>query len=151
MATLRCESTVAIARTPDELFPGLLEAEKVTRWVSGLEVYRPLENGPLRVGSRIHQELMVSGHRLTFEMELTRFDPPRTAEQRFAGSGYRAANQYRVAADGAGSRVTWAIGGETTTFSARLMAPMVQSRLQEKLDIDLARLRVLLEAEPEAS
>ena len=45
----------------------------------------------------------MSGHRLTFEMELTRLEPPRAAEQRFAGSGYRAANQYRVAADGAGT------------------------------------------------
>jgi carbon monoxide dehydrogenase subunit G len=151
VARLRCERTVAIARPPGEIFPWLLDAEKVPRWVSGLEVYRPLDEGPLRVGTRIHQELVVSGHRLTFEMELTHFEPPHTAEQRFSGSGFRAANQYRVAADGAGSQVTWAIGGETTSFSARLMAPMVESRLQEKLGVDLDRLRTLLEGEPEAA
>ena len=147
MAKLHCESTVAVARSPSEVFPWLLEAEKVPRWVSGLEVYEPLDAGPLRVGSRIRQELIVSGHRLTFELEMMELDPPRAAEQRFSGSGYRAANHYRVAegAGGSGSHVTWAIGGETTSFSARMMAPMIQGRLQTKLELDLGRLRALLE------
>ena len=47
--------------------------------------------------------------------------------------------------------MTWAIGGETTSFSARMMAPMVQSRLQEKLDVDLAPAAALLEGRPEAA
>ena len=38
------------------------------------------------------------------------------------------------------------IDGDTTSFKARLIAPMVQAKLQEKLDHDLARLRALLEA-----
>jgi carbon monoxide dehydrogenase subunit G len=149
VAKLRCESTIAIARTPAEIFPWLLDTEKVPRWVTGLEVYRRLDDGPLRIGVRIHQEVVVSGHRLTFEMELTRLDPPLAADQRFSGSGYRAVNQYRIVADGGASRVTWAMGGETTSFSARMMAPMVQSRLQDKLDVDLGRLRTLLEDGPE--
>ena len=41
--------------------------------------------------------------------------------------------------------MTWAIGGETTSFSARMMAPMIQGRLQAKLELDLGRLRALLE------
>jgi len=144
MATLRCESTVVIAKPPAEVFAWLLEADKVGRWTSGLEVYEPLTPGPLGVGSKIREELLVSGQRLRFEMEITTLEPPRAAELRFEGSGFRAVNRYGISAEGDGARVTWAIEGETTSFTARMLAPMVQSRLQEKLEGDLARLREVL-------
>jgi hypothetical protein len=40
------------------------------------------------------------------------------------------------------------ISGDTTSFKARLVAPMIQAKLQEKLETDLARLRALLAGEP---
>jgi uncharacterized protein YndB with AHSA1/START domain len=52
---LRCESTVTIAKTPEQVFPWLVEADRVPQWMSGLERYEPVEPGPLHVGSRIHQ------------------------------------------------------------------------------------------------
>src|ERR671916_725671 len=39
---VRCESTVTVARPPHEVFRWLLDADKVPRWMSGLEVYEPL-------------------------------------------------------------------------------------------------------------
>ena len=43
------------------------------------------------------------------------------------------------------------ISGDTTSFKARLIAPMVQAKLQEKLETDLARLRALLAGETAAA
>src|SRR4051794_31674536 len=109
---LRCESTITIARAPAEVFPWLVDPDKVPRWMSGLEVYEPLDPGPLRVGSRIRQELEVSGQQLRFELEVTRLDAPHDAELRFEGSGFKAANEYGVVEAAAGaSEVTWGIGG----------------------------------------
>ena len=141
---MRCESTVTVAAAPTDAFPWLIEPDRVPRWMSGLEAYEPRDPGPLRVGSRIRQELVVSGHRLSFELQIARLDPPQGAELRFSGSGFSAANEYAVAAADGGTRVKWVISGEPTSFKARLIAPMVESRLQEKLDGDLARLRTLL-------
>jgi carbon monoxide dehydrogenase subunit G len=141
-------STVTVAKSPAEVFPWLIEADKVPRWMTGLQVYEPLDPGPLRVGSRIRQELLVSGHELRFELEVARLEPPRAAVLRFKGSGFKAANEYEVSEAEDGARVTWVISGETTSFKARLVAPMVQAKLQEKLDADLARLRTLLAGEP---
>jgi hypothetical protein len=70
---------------------------------------------------------------------------------RFEGSGFKAANEYGVTAAGSGASVTWVIAGETTSFKAKLIAPMVQARLQEKLDTDLARLRALLDGSAAAA
>jgi carbon monoxide dehydrogenase subunit G len=148
---MRCESTVTIGKPPAEVFPWLVEVDKVPRWMSGLQVYEPLEPGPLHIGSRIRQELSVSGQHLRFELEVTELDAPRRAVLRFEGSGFKAANEYTVSEADGGARVTWVISGETTSFKAKLIAPMVQAKLQEKLDGDLVRLRSLLEGEAAAA
>jgi carbon monoxide dehydrogenase subunit G len=148
---VRCESTVTVAKPPAEVFPWLLDADKVSRWTTGLEVYEPLEPGPLRVGSRIRQELSVSGQQLRFELFVAELVAPRRTVMRFEGSGFKAANEYTVAEAGRGADVTWVISGTTTSFKARLIAPMVQAKLQEKLEVDLARLRALLAEETAAA
>jgi carbon monoxide dehydrogenase subunit G len=148
---VRCESTVTVAKLPAEVFPWLLDADKVPRWMTGLEVYEPLEPGPLRPGLRIRQELSVSGQHLRFELNVAELDAPRRAVLRFEGSGFKAANEYTVAEAGSGSHVTWVISGETTSFKTKLIAPMVQAKLQQKLETDLARLRALLAGETAAA
>jgi len=144
---MRCESAVDVAAPPAEVFPWLLDADRVPRWMTGLEVYEPLDPGPLRVGSRIRQELSVSGQQLRFELRVAELDPPRRAVLRFEGSGFRAANEYTVRDAGSGANVTWVISGDATSFKAKLLVPMVQAKLQEKLETDLARLRTLLAGE----
>ena len=148
---MRCESTVGVVRPPAEVFPWLLDADKVPRWMTGLEVYEPLDPGPPRVGSRIRQELSVSGHQLRFELRVAELDAPHRAVLRFEGSGFKAANEYSIREAGGGSEVTWVISGDTTSFKAKLIAPMVQAKLQEKLETDLARLRALLAGETAAA
>jgi carbon monoxide dehydrogenase subunit G len=148
---MRCESTVTVDKPAAEVFPWLLDADKVPRWMTGLEVYEPLDPPPLAVGSRIRQQLSISGQQLRFELQVAELDEPRTAVLRFEGSGFSAANEYTVAAADGGSSVTWVIAGETTSFKAKLIAPMVQAKLQEKLDADLARLRALLAGEVAAA
>jgi len=148
---MRCESTVTIEKSPADVFPWLLEADKVPQWMSGLQVYEPLEPGPLHAGSRIRQELTVSGQHLRFALQVTELDAPRRAVLRFEGSGFKAANEYGVTEADGGTRVRWVVAGDTTSFKARLIAPMVQAKLQEKIDGDLARLRSLLEGEAAAA
>ena len=148
---MRCESAVAVPKPPDEVFPWLLDADKVPRWMTGLQAYEPLDPGPLAVGSRIRQELSVSGQLLKFELHVAELEPPRRALLRFEGSGFKAANEYSVASADGGARVTWVISGDTTSFKAKLIAPMVQAKLQEKLETDLARLRALLAGETAAA
>jgi len=148
---LRCESTVVVAATPDAVFPWLLDVDKVPRWVSGLRRYERADAGPLRIGSRIHEDLEVSGYALALELEVIRLDAPRRADLRFQGSGFRAVNEYTVSPQDGGSRVTWAIEGDATSFKARLIVPMVQSKLQAKLDGDLARLGAAMARGPAAA
>ena len=94
----------------------------------------------------------MSGYGLQLELEV---DPARPAAARRAalrGLGASAPSTSTASSPAAGgSRVTWAIEGDATSFKARLIVPMVQSKLQEKLDGDLRRLRDLLAGEPAAA
>ena len=102
---MRCESTVTVDKPPAEVFPWLLDADKVPRWMTGLEVYEPLDPPPLRVGSRIRQELTVSGQQLRFELRVAELDAAaaRGAALRGLGlqGGERVHGRARRAADAA--------------------------------------------------
>jgi len=124
------------------VFPWLLDADRVRQWTSNLERYEP--EGAVGPGSRIRQTLEVSGQRFDVEMEVVRYEPPREAQTRFASNGIDVQAAYALAPDGAGTRLTQRLEAKATSFSARLIVPVVQPRLERKLIGDLERLQALL-------
>ncbi len=134
--------TVSIARPPAEVFPWLLEGDRVPRWTGGLERYAP--SGPLGRGAHVRQRLEVSGQTVDVDMEITRYDPPSAAETRFSTNGIDVVNVYALAPDGAGTRLTQSLEAKAKGLAARLLLPVVQPRLERKLTEDLERLRGLL-------
>jgi carbon monoxide dehydrogenase subunit G len=135
--------TVTIPRPPAEVFPWLLEADRVTRWSSGVERYEPA--GPIARGTRIAQTLEVSGHREELEAEVTRHEPPTGAQVRFSLRGIEVVRTYTLTAqDGGGTRLTEAVEAAARGLTARLLLPAVQPRLERKQAEDLERLRDLL-------
>jgi len=137
--------TVEIPRPPEEVFPWLLEEDKVPRWTSHLESYTALD-GALGSGSRVRQVLEVSGRRIDVELELTEYDPPTGAETRFSTNGIEVINAYALEPAGAGTRLTQSVDAKPSGLTARMLVPVIQPRLEEKLTQDLERLRVELSA-----
>jgi uncharacterized protein YndB with AHSA1/START domain len=140
----RFSHTVEIPRPPEEVFPWLLEEDKVPRWTGSLQTYERLDDGALGPGSRVRQVLEVSGRRIDVELEITQYDPPRAAETRFSTNGIEVVNAYALEAAAGGSRLTQSVDAKPSGLSARLLVPVVQPRLEEKLTQDLERLRVEL-------
>ncbi len=135
------EHTVEIPQPPAEVFPWLLEEDKVPRWTGHLTRYERLDDGPLSAGSRVRQVLEVSGRTIDVELEVTAYEPPSGAQTRFSTNGIQVVSSYALEAAGAGTRLTQALEARPGGFSARLLVPIVQPRLQEKLTEDLERLR----------
>lgn len=134
--------TVTISRPPTEVFPWLLEGDRVPQWMSNLERYEP--DGAVGPGSRIHQRLQVGGQTFDVTMEVTRYAPPREAATKFSTNGVDIEATYALAADGAGTRLTQSLEAKARSLSARLIVPAVQPRLERKLIGDLERLQQLL-------
>jgi uncharacterized protein YndB with AHSA1/START domain len=137
--------TVTVPRPPEAVFPWLFEADKAPQWTGNLEAYEVV-GGPLGTGSKVRQQLRVSGELIRFELEITRYDPPRSAESRFSISGIEVVTSYALAPDGSGTRLTQTIEGRASGFKARVLVPIVQPRLERKLTEDLERLRGILSA-----
>jgi uncharacterized protein YndB with AHSA1/START domain len=134
--------TVTIPRPPEEVFPWLLEGDRVPQWTSGIESYEP--EGAVGPGSTIRERLEVSGQTFDVTMEVLRYEPPREATTRFSTNGVEVEATYVLAPDGAGSRLTQSLEAKARSFSARLLVPVVQPRLERKLIGDLERLQTLL-------
>jgi uncharacterized protein YndB with AHSA1/START domain len=134
--------SVSIPRPPQEVFPWLLEADRVPQWTSNLERYEP--EGAVGPGSTIRQRLEVSGQTFDVAMEVVRYEPPRQAQTRFSTNGVDIEANYTLAPDGLGTRLTQSLEAKARSLSARLVVPAVQPRLERKLIEDLERLRTLL-------
>ena len=133
--------SVAIPRPPAEVFSWLLDEDKVPRWTGHLERYERVDGGPLGPGSKVRQILEVSGRTIDVTLEITGYEPPTGAETRFKTNGIEVVNSYALEAAGGGTRLTQSVEARPSGFSARMLVPVVQPRLEQKLTEDLERLR----------
>jgi hypothetical protein len=136
--------SVEIPRPPAEVFPWLLEEDKVPRWTGHLERYERVDGGPLGRGSKVRQVLQVSGRTIDVTLEVTGYEPPTGAQTRFSTNGIEVVNSYALEASGAGTRLTQSIEAKPSGLTARMLVPVVQPRLEQKLTEDLERLRTEL-------
>jgi hypothetical protein len=136
--------SVEIPRPPAEVFPWLLEADRVPRWTGHLERYERVDDGPLGRGSKVRQVLDVSGRRIDVTLEVTGYEPPTGAQTRFSTNGIDVVNSYALEAVGGGTRLTQSVEAKPSGLAARMLVPVVQPRLEQKLTEDLERLRAEL-------
>ena len=140
----RTERSADIARPPAEVFPYLLEEDKVPQWTTGLEGYERLDSGPLGRGARFRQQLEVSGQRFTVEMEVTEYDPPSAATTTFQVRGVDVVNRYALADGDGTTTLTQSLEASGGGLKGRVFIPMIQPHHERKLEADLAALRALL-------
>jgi uncharacterized protein YndB with AHSA1/START domain len=133
--------SVDIAQPPEDVFPWLLEADKVPRWTGDLRSYEVA--GSLGQGAHVKQVLDVAGG-LTLDLEITRYDPPRGAESRFSTNGVNVVTAYMLEPAGGGTRLTQTLDAKASGLTARMLIPVVQGRLEKKVVSDLDRLRGVL-------
>lgn len=138
----RFEFSVVILRPAAEVFPWLLEADKVTQWTSGVEKYEP--RGPIDRGTHIQQTLMVSGQRLTLDVEVVRHDPPTDAKTSFDAKGILVLNAYRLVEANGSTKLTQTVDANADGFKARFLLPILQPHLEKKIEADLQKLRETL-------
>jgi hypothetical protein len=134
--------SVEIPRTPADVFPWLLEEDKVPRWTGHLTRYEQL--GALGTGARVRQVLEVSGRTIDVELEIATYQPPTGAQTRFSTNGIEVVSSYALEAAGAGTRLTQTVEAKPSGLTARMLVPVLQPRLEEKLTQDLERLRETL-------
>ena len=142
----RTEHSVEIARAPEEVFPWLFDEDKVPQWTTGMKSYERLDSGELGEGARYRQQLEVSGERITVELEVTRYEPPRRAESRFQVRGIDVVNVYELAGADGTTTLTQSVEASGGGLTGRFMIPVLQPHLERKLKADLATLAEVLQS-----
>jgi carbon monoxide dehydrogenase subunit G len=133
--------SVELSQPPEAVFPWLLEEDKVPRWTSDLQSYSV--EGQLGEGAQVRQMLSVAGG-LRLTLEIARYDPPRGAETRFETNGVKVTSAYRLEPWGSGTKLTQTLDAKAGGLTGRMLIPVVQGRLEQKLTQDLERLREVL-------
>jgi uncharacterized protein YndB with AHSA1/START domain len=133
--------SVELSQPPEDVFPWLLEEDKVPQWTSDLQSYSV--DGPLGQGAHAHQQLDVAGG-LRLDLNITRYDPPRGAETFFETNGVKVTSAYILESNGGGTKLTQTLDAKASGLTARMLIPVVQGRLEKKLAQDLERLREVL-------
>jgi uncharacterized protein YndB with AHSA1/START domain len=136
--------SVELAQPPELVFPWLLEQDKVPRWTSDLSRYEADE--PLRAGAHVKQVLKLGSSEMALNLELTRYEPPRSVETRTETNGVKLMIAYALEPAGAGTRLTQTLDAKAGSLTARMLIPVVQGRLEKKVTTDLERLRAVLGA-----
>lgn len=129
---------IEIARPPAELYPWLVEPERLRRWVGGLAEVRG-------TGAQRHERIQMGGRTYTQVTETLRTDPPLRLETESRSESMRQRVQWALEPTGAGTRLTVTVQVRMVSLWGRLLGRLVAGGLRHKLRGDLARLKAFAE------
>jgi len=140
---VRVELTVAIARTPDEVFDYLTDVANLPRWQSGVRA--AVLEGELVTGARVRESRHMLGRELQTTLEIEEVERPRLFTLRALDSPVPFTVRHGLAPDGDGTLLTVVGEGEAGLlpgFAAGIMA----RRAEKQFTNDFERLKRLLES-----
>jgi uncharacterized protein YndB with AHSA1/START domain len=140
------EHTVEIERPPGAVFPYLTEPDRLLRWVGGLRSFVPENGEKAEVGSRSRQRMRIAGRDWDFEGEVLELEPEERLVVCIRGRGLRMTNTYVLEPTARGTRLAVDARTEFSRVFGRLLGGFVRREGQRKLETDLGRLAVLVEA-----
>ena len=137
-------SAFALKASPAEVFPYLVEPDRLKRWVGGFVESRPLSGTAAGPGAKSVDVIRENGREIQMHTEIMRYEPPNRLEVSIRAPGIDALSDYQLA------------GVETTELTHRqqvrfrgvlkLMAPFIRGATRRRLCDDLARLREAVES-----
>jgi hypothetical protein len=138
-----------IAAAPDDVFPWLIEGERLLRWVGGLVEHE--YQTPIRVRQVLEPPLPGTGP-VEVRLDVYLLHVPWRLEARMTGPGGLAADIAYVLEEleDGGTRVTGLVRSRLRPSATGLLGPVVVAGVRRRLRGDLARLKELVERETSA-
>jgi uncharacterized protein YndB with AHSA1/START domain len=137
--------TVTISRPASEVYPWLVEQDKLRKWVDGLVEVTDFNPG-LKLGARSRQVLRLRGETTALDVELTAVEPPKLLTANVTGDGFTESIRYELTEEGQGTRVDFSGTARYRNAFLQMMEPLVTPEAQKKVEADLLRLKGTLES-----
>ena len=137
------QHTVVIDRPVDEVFAFFTDPSNELQWRQHVKEIAP--EGPIAVGSRIHQVVKGPGGRgIPADVEVTAYETPNRYAFRVVAGPVRPVGEFRFAADGEGTSVSLSLSADLTGIKKLLMSRSVQRAMDGEVRA-LDRAKAVLE------
>lgn len=145
--SVHIEESVAISRSPADVWDAIADYSFDLRWRNGLLEMTPDPAGPAAIGTKVHEVLRSSGREYVADTVVTELDPG--VSYRFEGSGtvggLSGGRSVHPDPHGTGAEFTYTIDLQPKG-GMRLLRPILGSMVRSGLKKDLRTLKGLLEA-----
>jgi carbon monoxide dehydrogenase subunit G len=119
MLELKCSRQVGAPQARVwEIISDLRNAAGRVKGITRMEV---LTEGPIRVGTRFRETRKMMGRESTEEMEVTRFDPPRSYTMECTNHGFHYVMEMRATPQGTGTELEMAFNSRPLNTFAKVM------------------------------
>jgi carbon monoxide dehydrogenase subunit G len=149
---VRVAESIRIDKPPAEVWKAIADYSFDLQWRKGLTDMTPDPPGGPAPGTKVHEVVKTSGREYVADTVVSDVDPG--VSYRFAGAGtiggLRGARRVEPEPNGAGAIFTYEIELEPQG-GMRLLRPVLGRMVRSGLKKDLATLKGLLEATPEAA
>ncbi|MDQ2910535.1 MAG: SRPBCC family protein [Actinomycetota bacterium] len=140
---IRIELTLAIERSPEDVFELLSDIERLPEWQSSaVEAHT---DGPLAEGSRIAERRRLLGREVDSEVEVVAYEPPRRLTLRSLGGPVNFTVDHELVEEGGGTQLTF-VGEAKPGAFLKLAEPVLKRTAEQEFRKDFERLKELLEA-----
>jgi carbon monoxide dehydrogenase subunit G len=140
---IRIELTIAIERSPEDVFELLTDIGRLPEWqTSAIEAH---SDGPLEQGSRVTEKRRLLGREVDSELEVVAYEPPRRLTLRSLGGPVNFTVDHELAAKGGGTELTFVTEAQPRG-ALRLAGPVLARTAEQQFRQDFDRLKEVLES-----
>ena len=137
---------VDIARPPHEVFSVVTDLDQLSKWQPAVVGAEPLQDGPLRTGSRIKETREVRGKRLEQVVEISSLDPGREFGMRIVDGPLPVHGDLTFTpTDDGGTRLHMHAFGQANG-AMRLLQPLLNVGLTREFRSQYGRLKEIVES-----
>ena len=138
--------SIEIGRGPEEVFAYLYQLERHGEWQSQIVSTKVETDGPVRVGTRVHEIRKIGGRERDTSYEVTEHDPPRKSSFRGVVGPVRPDGTVTIepVGDGSSSRVSIAFHLVGHGFG-KLIAPLARMQARKSIVESQEQLKAKLE------
>lgn len=133
-----------IGRSAADIFAVIADVSKNARWSSSAVEGRQTSPGPVGVGTTAREVSTFLGRRIEVDSVVTEFILDQRLAYRTAGGPFPFSGSFDVTAEGDGAQVT-ATFEATPAGVFALLGPLFARLVRRKFELDLARLKRLME------
>lgn len=141
------EIVLEINKPPSDVFPWLLEPEKLKQWITGMTEMTQLTPGAVAVGTKSRDVVVMGSEATVMNVEITALEPNRLLAARIDADLFSEDIRYELSGQNGKTRLAYSAVASYKHWFAKLLEPVITPAAQHKLVEDAAKLKALVQSQ----